>query len=47
MNWFLVSLALGPIATLALVAVDKIDSPAAKREPPAAQASDSHLRHSS
>jgi hypothetical protein len=36
MNWFLVSLALGPIATLAIVAGDKVDVPSVKREPPAA-----------
>ena len=36
MSWFLLSLALGPIATLAIVAIDKIDLPSRKREPPAA-----------
>lgn len=36
MNWFLASLALGPIATLAIVAIDRVDLPSLKREPPAA-----------
>lgn len=36
MSWFLASLALGPIATLALVAIGKVDLPSVKREPPAA-----------
>jgi hypothetical protein len=31
--WFLVSLALGPIATLAIVALDRVDVSAPKREP--------------
>jgi hypothetical protein len=34
LNWFLVSLVLGPIATLAIVAIDKVElRPALKREP--------------
>jgi hypothetical protein len=32
-NWFLVSLALGPIATLALVALDKADASPVPRPP--------------
>jgi hypothetical protein len=33
LNWFLLSLALGPIATLAIVALDKVGASAPKREP--------------
>ena len=33
LNWFLVSLALGPIATFAIVLLDKADLPSVKREP--------------
>jgi hypothetical protein len=34
LNWFLVSLALGPIATLAIVAIDKVpEMPAVPRQP--------------
>jgi hypothetical protein len=35
MNWFLASLALGPIATLAIVAIGKVEVPSVRREPPA------------
>jgi len=35
MSWFLASLALGPVATLAIVAISKVDLPLVKREPPA------------
>lgn len=33
LNWFLISLALGPIATLAIVLLDKLELPAVKRPP--------------
>ena len=33
LNWFLASLALGPIATLAIVAIDKVELPSVKRPP--------------
>jgi len=33
LNWFLVSLALGPIATVAIVVIDKVEQPSVKREP--------------
>ena len=32
-NWFVVSLLLGPLATLAIVMLDKVSVPAPKREP--------------
>ena len=36
LSWFLISLALGPLATLAIVALDKVDLAApARRQPPA------------
>jgi Flp pilus assembly protein protease CpaA len=33
LSWFLVSLVLGPIATLAIVALDKVDLPVVQRAP--------------
>ena len=33
LDWFLISLVLGPLATLAIVAMDKVDAPVVTRAP--------------
>jgi len=33
LDWFLISLVLGPLATLAIVAMDKVDAPVVPRAP--------------
>ena len=35
MDWFLLSLVFGPVATLSIVVLDKVDASLPKREPPA------------